>query len=74
MSVQVPGIANDPALIADEVLWYRKIIDLPEGNWEKVTLELKGARFQPQVYVNGDFVGRQNGGMARLFFPLDHNI
>ena len=71
-TVHVPGIANDPAVIVDEVLWYKKEIKLPEGNWEKATLQLKGARFLPQVYVNGDLVGEQNGGMVSLFFPLNH--
>jgi beta-galactosidase len=71
-TVQVPGISNDPAVIVDEVLWYKKEIKLPEGSWEKATLQLKGARFLPQVYVNGDLVGEQNGGMVSLFIPLNH--
>jgi len=71
-TVQVPGISNDPAVIVDEVLWYKKEIKLPAGDWEKTTLQLKGARFLPQVYVNGDLVGERNGGMVSLFFPLSH--
>ena len=71
-TVQVPGIANDPTRIVDEVLWYKKEVKLPAGDWKKATLLLKGARFQPQVYVNGKLVGKQNGGMTRLYFLLDH--
>lgn len=72
-TVQVPGIHNDGAVIVNEVLWYKKEIELPDGNWEKATLQLNGARFQPRVFVNGELVGRKEGGMARLFFPLDHD-
>ena len=72
-TVLVPGIHNDGAVIVNEVLWYKKEIELPDGNWEKATLQLNGARFQPRVFVNGELVGSRNGGMARLFFPLDHD-
>jgi len=69
-TVQVPGIANDPTKMVDEVLWYKKEIKLPAGSWKTATLELKGARFQPQVYINGELVGKQNGGMAPVFFVI----
>lgn len=71
-TVLVPGIHNDGAVIVNEVLWYKKEIELPEGNWKEATLQLNGARFQPRVFVNGELVGSRKGGMARLFFSLDH--
>ncbi len=69
-TVTVPGISNDPSVIRDEVLWYRKEIALPEGSWKSATLELKGARFRPVVYINGEEAGNREGGMAPLFFRL----
>jgi hypothetical protein len=30
-TVQVPGLANDPSVMSDEVLWYKKEIKLPNG-------------------------------------------
>jgi hypothetical protein len=53
-------------------LWYRREIKLPPGTWEYATLELKGARFSPEVYVNGISVSKQNGGMAPTFHLLRH--
>lgn len=70
--VNVPGIHNDPTVIPDQSLWYKKEITLPNGEWNRVTLELKGARFKPEVFVDGISLGAQEGGMAPLFFPLKH--
>lgn len=70
--VNVPGIHNDPTVIPDQSLWYKKEITLPKGQWNRVTLELKGARFRPEVFVDGISLGAQEGGMAPLFFPLKH--
>ncbi len=71
-TVMVPGIPNDPAKIMDEELWYKKEVKLPAGNWTTVTLELKGARFKPQVFINGEMVSQHEGGMAPIFFELKH--
>ncbi|MBC7888251.1 MAG: glycoside hydrolase [Ferruginibacter sp.] len=71
-TVIVPGIATDPTIMSNEVLWYKKEIKLPAGNWSHATLELKGARFQPQVYINGDLVDKKEGGMAPVFLTLLH--
>lgn len=51
--VNVPGIHTDPASMNTEKLWYRREVILPEGTWKYATLELKGARFLPEVFVNG---------------------
>jgi hypothetical protein len=69
-TVTVPSIATDPTKMADDALWYKKEITLPEGNWTVATLELKGARFQPSVFINGVLEGKQEGGMAPTFFIL----
>jgi hypothetical protein len=45
---------------------------LPEGHWKYATLELKGARFSPEVYINGFSVSKQNGGMAPTYHLLKH--
>jgi beta-galactosidase len=68
--VIVPGIHTDPAIMDPSTLWYRKTIDLPGGNWKYATLELKGARFSPEIYINGVSVSHQNGGMAPTFHLL----
>ncbi|QEC78585.1 glycoside hydrolase family 2 TIM barrel-domain containing protein [Mucilaginibacter ginsenosidivorax] len=69
-TVTVPGIATDPTHIGEDTLWYKKEIRLPEGNWTSATLELKGARFRPQVYINGKLDGQQEGGMGPVFLIL----
>ena len=66
----VPGIATDPAKMNEQTLWYKKEITLPKGNWTNATLELKGARFSPEVFVNGISVSKKNGGMAPTFHLL----
>lgn len=71
-TVDVPSIATDPTKMSEDVLWYKKEITLPKGNWTAATLELKGARFLPKVYVNGDSVNAKEGGMAPVFLSL-HN-
>ncbi|WEK21380.1 MAG: glycoside hydrolase [Candidatus Pedobacter colombiensis] len=69
-TVDVPGIAADPAQMNTEKLWYKRRVVLPQGDWKYATLELKGARFMPEVYVNGVKVSAENGGMAPTFHLL----
>ncbi|MFG6687741.1 hypothetical protein ACGK9U_14240 [Mariniflexile sp. HNIBRBA6329] len=68
--VMVPGIHCDPTKMNDETLWYKREIVLPNGKWKYATLELKGARFAPEVFVDGISVSRANGGMAPTFHLL----
>ena len=70
--VFVPGIHTDPTLMNEGKLWYKKEVELPEGNWKYITLQLKGARFSPEVYINNVAVSKKNGGMASTFHLLDH--
>ena len=69
--VIVPGIPTDPTKMNHGRLWYRKELVLPKGNWKYATLELKGARFSPEVYVNGSSVSKKNGGMAHTYHFLN---
>ena len=69
--VVVPGIHTDASVMNPETLWYRKEVILPAGKWSHATLELKGARFAPEVFINGISVSRQNGGMSPTFHPLN---
>jgi beta-galactosidase len=71
--VDVPSVATDPTKIGEDILWYKKEITLPKGSWTNATLELKGARFLPKVYVNGDSVNAKEGGMAPVFLSLKSN-
>jgi beta-galactosidase len=69
-TVTVPGINTEPSKMDPSVLWFRRAVELPGGDWKYATLELKGARFCPEVYVNGVSVSRKNGGMAPTFHLL----
>lgn len=68
----VPGIPMDPTRPHEGRLWYRRRVTLPAGSWNAAVLELKGARFRPEVYVNGERVSSQEGGMIRSLHPLQH--
>lgn len=70
LNVPVPGLATDPARMNDGALWYRRSVPLPAGDWTHATLELGGARFCPTVYVNGERVSHQPGGMTITTHPL----
>ena len=48
----VPGITLNPEEITKGTLWYKRYVELPDGDWNKAVLELKGARFRPTVYVD----------------------
>jgi hypothetical protein len=66
----VPGLAQSPAEMSPDTLWYRRVILLPEGNWTLATLRLNGARFAPSVYVDGEKLSESEGGMAPIEIPL----
>jgi beta-galactosidase len=66
----VPGLAQDPSQMSPGVLWYKRMVVLPAGEWSRATLTLKGARFHPEVYVDGSSMGAQEGGMAPTVFAL----
>ena len=68
--VEVPGVHCDPAKMNEDTLWYRRTVVFPKGKWQYATLELKGARFAPAVFIDGQQVSRANGGMAPTFHLL----
>ena len=68
-SAEVPGLAFDPTVA--EAVRYRRQVRLPEGNWTDAVLELKGARFRPEVYVNGELRSSAEGGMTRTMHRLN---
>jgi len=70
--VNVPGLASDPTKMNANDLWYKRQVKLPNGDWTKATLLLKGARFMPKVYVDGNLVSEQAGGMAPTLHALTH--
>jgi len=70
--VTVPGLATNPRQMNPVPLWYRRDVTLPNGSWTQATLILKGARFCPTVYVNGEPVSRQPGGMTFTRHLLNH--
>jgi hypothetical protein len=50
----VPGITLDPEEVTKGTLWYKRLVELPVGDWNTAVLELKGARFRPAVYIDGN--------------------
>lgn len=66
----VPGLAGDPTQMSPGTLWYQRDVRLPDGDWNRATLTLHGARFAPAVYVDGQEVGASEGGMAPVELPL----
>ena len=71
-TVEVPGIHCDPTKMNNDTLWYRRKVILPKGTWTYATLQLKGARFAPAVFVDGQQVSRADGGMAPTFHLLNN--
>lgn len=69
----VPSIPLDPSKVISEKLWYKRVIKLPAGSWTYATLELKGARFSPEIFINGISVSKANGGMAPTFHYLKND-
>jgi beta-galactosidase len=70
-TVNVPGIVTDPGRMTEGTLWYRREVELPDGDWTHAVLVLNGARFCPVVYINGDKVSSSHGGMTVTVHPLD---
>ena len=68
--VSVPGVHCDPTKMNTDTLWYRRVVTLPKGDWKYATLELKGARFAPSVFVDGKLVSQKGGRMAPTFHLL----
>ena len=66
----VPGITLNPEEVTKGTLWYKRTVELPAGDWNKAVLELKGARFRPTVYIDGNKVSYAEGGMARTMHTL----
>ena len=66
----VPGLAQDTSKPSPGTLWYRRTVTLPQGDWKLATLTLKGARFHPEVYIEGEHVASSEGGMAPIAVSL----
>ena len=71
--VLVPAVTEPSDSIGKTKIWFKKEITLPGGEWSYATLILKGARFNPEVYINSDIVSHQEGGMATTVHHLSHN-
>jgi beta-galactosidase len=67
----VPGLAQDASRPSPGTLWYRRTVQLPAGDWQQATLTLHGARFHPEVFVDGQSLGSAEGGMAPTVFLLN---
>ncbi len=70
-TVEIPSVTENAAEMTPGKLWYKRTVDLPKGEWTHATLYLKGARFNPEVYIDGVLVSKKNGGMAPTYHSLD---
>ena len=66
----VPGLVVSGDSLPSKCIWLKRKVERPAGQWTSATLLLKGARFDPTVYLNGKLIGQQKGGMAPLQFQL----
>ncbi len=77
-TVSVPGIQLPPNQIGKGPVWFLTYLDLtndtllPTVGTLGATIRLNGARFCPAVYINGQLVGHQGGGMAPTDFVVPH--
>ncbi|MEE9430619.1 MAG: hypothetical protein V3V16_06230, partial [Melioribacteraceae bacterium] len=71
-TAKIPGLLTNPAEMTNGQIWCKLKIILPQGDWEHATLELKGALFAPEIYIDGILIAKKNGGMAPLFIELNH--
>ena len=68
--VTVPGLVGDPERPSPGKVWLKRTVERPEG-FGAATLLLKGARFAPEVYVDGRCQSAAEGGMAPTRHWLD---
>ncbi|MDB5084108.1 MAG: glycoside hydrolase family 2 sugar binding protein, partial [Bacilli bacterium] len=73
-SVSVPGLAADPSKMNVGPLCYKRSVNLPAGHWTHATLILKGARFSPAIFIDGELVGKKQGGMTTTTYLLSGQI
>lgn len=53
-----------------EYVWYQKKVHLSYADGERIILHLEGSDYQTQVYVNGVFVGEDEGCYHRESFDI----
>lgn len=69
---QVPGIVYPADQVPAGNVWYQRKVQLPEEGFENAALILHGAKYVPEVYVNGTPVSRIEGGLAPTVHPIKH--
>ena len=68
--VEVPGLLTDPRKPSPDVIRLHRRVTCPDEATH-ATLLLKGARFRPEISVNGQRQARHPGGMAWVRSRLD---
>ncbi|MFW5803512.1 MAG: glycoside hydrolase [Verrucomicrobiota bacterium] len=71
-TANVPGLIDDPRKSSPATVWLKRSIQRPDKA-RYATLVLKGARFAPEVYVDGRRQSSTEGGMAPTRHMLDLN-
>lgn len=66
----VPGLVTAPDVMCGVTLF--RNITLPPKPFTRLMLELKGARFRPEITVNGETVAFSEGGMCAIRAVFSH--
>ncbi len=65
------AFAQDIAALDTKVVWYRKHFKMPaKHKQQKIFIEFEGARQAAEVWVNGQWVGRNENGVMAFGFDI----
>lgn len=74
-SVSLPGswIAHDHELrYYDGLVWYQRLFDAQKKPGQRAFLRFGAVNYTAHVYMNGQFVGRHEGGFTPFAFEVTH--
>ncbi len=66
----IPGLLTDPRETTTDTIWLKRAVERPTTA-RIATLLLKGARFAPEIYVDGALQSSSEGGMGWIRHRLD---
>ena len=58
----------------DELMWYRKHFDSKTAPDERAFLHFDGVNYKAAVYVNGDLIGKHEGGFTPFSFEITDKL
>ncbi|MBR2037489.1 MAG: hypothetical protein IKA09_07130 [Lachnospiraceae bacterium] len=69
---EVPGMVYSAEQVPAGTVWYQRKVQLPKEAFDYAALILHGAKYVPEIYVNGTPVSRTEGGLAPTIHRLTH--